>query len=306
MNEMGSGISRRTLLGSALSSITAALLLLLTGAATAGAAPCANEAFRTGFSGALPDCRAYELVSPPDADGRLLVPTSAFSGESLLDFFPTELTSATRESIVFAIRSGPVPSFPEPTGVADIYQAQRFSQGWRTVRRISPSGTQSVGPSAGGLSSEQNYAFTHVRLIEQGKRPGGSLVGPDGGDYLGNPDGSFEFTGLGSLATDPLAQGRYISPAGEHVIFSTGKLEGQSGWCKFAGLHCTVPKLKPNAAPTGTATIYDREADGPTHVVSLLPGEVPQAAGQNAFYQGASKDGTSIAFKIEGNLYVRV
>jgi hypothetical protein len=269
-------------------------------------AACPNEALSAGPSHLLADCRAYELVSPPDTDGRLLMPISSFTGEATLDLFPTELASPTRDGMVFETLNGPVPGFPEPNGAFDIFEAERSSAGWQTARRITPSGTQAVSPVPGGLSSDHSYAFVHVALIENGRLPPGTLAGKDGGDYLRNPDGSFEPTGLGSLATDPLAQGRYISPGGKHVIFSTGELEGQSGWCKFAGSHCTVPKLEPNAAPKGTGTVYDREADGPTHVVSLLPGNVPQTASQQAFYQGASKDGSSIAFKVEGDLYVRV
>lgn len=46
--------------------------------ATAGAAGCPNEAFRVGPSAALPECRAYEKVSPPDKANGDVETRSAF------------------------------------------------------------------------------------------------------------------------------------------------------------------------------------------------------------------------------------
>jgi hypothetical protein len=173
-------------------------------------------------------------------------------------------------------------------------------------RHFSPQGNQAVFPIPGGVSSDHRYAFVAVAPIDGGNHPAGSFATEGYAAYLGNPDGTFELIGLGSLGSERLAQGRYISEGGEHVIFTTGSNLAESNWCSREASKCPVLKLEPNAPETGTGAVYDRQADGPTHVVSLLPEDKTPAPGEEAFYQGASKDGSVIAFKIKGVLYARV
>src|SRR4051794_23629433 len=98
---MRSGMSGRTWLKCGVMVFAAAFVASFVAPLSAAAAPCANDALRTGPSAALPDCRAYELVSPPDANGRLLEALGDFGFATLHDLFPTELASPIRDSIVY-------------------------------------------------------------------------------------------------------------------------------------------------------------------------------------------------------------
>jgi hypothetical protein len=211
------------------------------------------------------------------------------------DLFPSELGSPSRSSFTYLTYAGALAAPTGGSGVFDVYRAQRSEDGWATEERLSRSSSDALPWTLpGGISSDHEYTFSSDHRI----------------DYLRGPDGSYELTGLGSVNNEPYARGRYISPGGTHVIFVTGKVEGarrvetQSQWCMEVN-KCDVLPLEPNAPPEGTGAVYDRSADGPTHVVSLLPGNLPPGAGQQAFYIGTSKDATSVAFEVAGTLYVR-
>jgi hypothetical protein len=273
----------------------ALLLVLLASASQSARADCPNEAVRVQQGSThLPDCRGFELVTPPDTAGRVVGPISSFSGAALklYELFPTELASPLRDSFVFMLEGSPLRTPNGANGNWDVYETLRSEDGWHTSRRVSLPGDLAVTPRPGGVSADNLYTF------------GGSEASVS---YLGEPDGSFELTGQGSLGEEPFAQGRYITAGGNHVIFSTGRDElHQSFWCSREGLACKVHPLEEDAPPEGTGAVYDRSANGATHVISLLPGDHPPEAGEEAYYRGASKDGTSVAFEIEGTLYVRV
>ena len=268
-------------------------IALLSGSSTAAAA-CPNESFRTGASAVLPDCRAYERITPSDSAGRLF-----FTIEPDLPYnlFPTSLLSGDGASAVFVVKGGALPDPPNGNGTQDVYQTVRTESGWDTVRRLTPSGQQVAIPTLGGVSPDHQYAFIGAFPGVNDEEYRGTLTEEGLSMYLGNPDGSFELVGVGSLGTDRITQGRFISEGGSHIIFTPGGL-----WCTIS---CTKTQLEPTAPPTGTEAIYDRSANGPTRVVSLLPGNVTPAAGEDAVYQGTSADGTTVAFTIGGTLYLR-
>jgi hypothetical protein len=88
--------------------------------------------------------------------------------------------------------------------------------------------------------------------------------------------------------------GKLIGHGGGHIVFVSGISPDNTG-----------VQLEPNAPPSGTKAIYDRTSDETTHVVSLLPGDLTPASGEDAGYAGASLDGKGVAFEVAGKLYLR-
>lgn len=287
-----------------LTALSLTCFLGLAASSPAAAEPCPNEALRSGLSAQLPDCRAYELVTPADANGRRLNGIRTLFGH---DLFLIEPVSTLRDSFLFSTIGAALRSPPggNSTDEGNVYAAERGASGWQVVRHLTPSGAEAVDAAAGGVSSDHEYLFAFVKKGKSGDF--GSLAREGSAVYLGDPGGAFELAGTGSIGTDRLAQGRFISAGGEHVIFSTGHLTSGSAHCFQEGpAKCLATQLEPEAPPTGTGAVYDREADGPTKVVSLLPGDVTPAAGEDAAYQGVSTGGSAVAFVIGGTLYVRV
>jgi hypothetical protein len=237
--------------------------------AAEGTPICENEAVRTGLSVLLPDCRAYELVTPPDTNGRS--PTGGYSGS-----FPTLLASPAGDRATFVVEGGLIPG-SEGTGSfdGDRYLATRGAEGWSTSVD-GPNGEEAFKITPGSVSPDQTYA----------------IWSDDSGAHIRYPDGHSELIGRGSLGEDPKVTGRLLTEGGSHIVFETK-----------AGI---AVQLEPDAPPAGTATVYDRSAEGVTQVVSLLPEDKVPNSGENAAYLGDSEDGNGIAFEIEHTIYLRL
>jgi hypothetical protein len=231
---------------------------------------CPNEALRTGPSAALPDCRAYELVTPAQTNGR--IPTMSELGNTNTNNFETDLASADGESLSFGVEGGTLAG-SEGGGFHDTFVARRGPGGWQS-EFSGLRGSETTEPYIGSISPDNRYSFWFAGHI--------GAVSLAEGSYLRGPGGVVEPIGVGSLGTDPQAVGRLITAGASHVIFTSNQ------------------KLEPEAVESGT-TIYDRAVGGPTQVLSLLPTEEPAAAQ----FLGASADGSSVAFETGGTLYLR-
>ncbi|HWO82213.1 MAG TPA: hypothetical protein VNM38_00285, partial [Solirubrobacterales bacterium] len=181
------------------------------------AGSCPNEALRGGASAALPDCRAYELVTPPDTAGR--VPVGDEWGG---DPFGMLQASPSGEAVNFLITSGALPG-TEAAGFffGDPYLATRGAAGWSTAL-VGGTGAQASQAQPGGFSPDQGYSF----WVAFGQ--GSAVVGTERTNYLRYPDGHSELIGRGSLGTDPYASGLLITENGTHIVFRTGSHDTQA------------------------------------------------------------------------------
>lgn len=113
--------------------------------AAASPLPCANEAFRTGASAALPDCRVYEQVSPAEKGGGNAVPSNLG--------LPAQ--AAPDGGVLAYLGYAPFPGSVSSTPLFAAHLSARSEHGW-TTSELTPPKT-SAGP---GGTYFVEYAFS--------------------------------------------------------------------------------------------------------------------------------------------------
>jgi hypothetical protein len=250
---------------------------------------CANQVHRTGASAPLPDCRAYELVTPADtASHNPKSPNSATGGPNK---WPTPTASPAGDSLAFMVFGGLIPGLDATGGnvfTGDLYVSARTAAGWQTKAK-SPNGAQAIYAYAGGLSADHGYAAIDV------SKQGTLAVNESLTSYIRYPDGSFNLTGEGSLATNVAVETAYISPGGTHILFTNRQVNAAGE---------PAHQLEPSGGAPG---LYDRTPDGALHPVSILPDGTVASVSRDE-YAGVSLDGSAVAFTaaINGPIYLRV
>jgi len=275
---LGSGI-RRGRLGLVCLCVLGLAAFLGSSAPSAGAQACPNEEFRQGPSANLPDCRAYEQVTPLDMEGQEVnISTATIS--------PAPTVSPDGNTVAW----GSLAAFgeAESNGLSTVYLSRRGAS-WTSKNVSPPLGTY------GHIITSVTQGFTDDMeglVIESGLEP---PLTPDASTHSPNlylrDNGSDSFrllsVGMPSNTLEiEVFSGEGLSAHAEHVAFTSFEaLTPDSAGAK-------LPYLYDSSAATGMVSLIGR---APV-TNEVLKGSKVELAGPN-FRHPVSDDGSRIFFK---------
>ncbi len=249
--------------------------------AGASAEGCSNEQFRTGMSANLPDCRAYEQVSPVDKNNG--------SAGSPRDVAPAWGSSLDGNKMIFTSAQ----PFGDAVGAAATsqqYLASRGAGGWSSKALLPP---QAVSPA--GLPFPGFRAFSSDLSSALLKDGGGGASQDDPPLVSGEPaENKNLFVRDNSNDSYPLVD---VTPAG--VTPSEAVYAGSSTDLSHVVFGSSA-QLTPNA-PAGVDSLYEW-SDGVVHLVSVLRNGTPITG--NRSWQVVSEDGSRVIFQMGAGIYL--
>ncbi|HEV7564061.1 MAG TPA: hypothetical protein VGO24_11240 [Solirubrobacterales bacterium] len=257
---------------------------VFTTSASSEEASCPNAALRTGLSASLPECRAYEQVSPVDKNGAVIAELYGFQSRP------------DGEGIVYTTRN---PSSDVEAAIRfNRFATVRSANGWST-RPVDPP-TRSefhgfaiyVGQVTLGMSEDLSKAFV---VSTHALAPGG--IEDNANLYVRDVQaGTYAFV---ATSSEPLA---YASFAGYN---GAGELAGGASdfsWIVFTSQFPLLPEASYSQA-------YRWSEAGGLELVSRLPGGAVTGSSAHLDQEPfprlpvarfASDDGKEVAFSLEG------
>ena len=273
---------------------------------TAEQAACPNEAFRGGFSARLPDCRAYELVTPPNK--------SSVQFNSSLNRKAS--TVASSGSAISLYTSEPPPSGAPTSG--RFYVATRSPSGWN-LEDVSPvesySGVLCLNQNneLNAWSAELSRAVIELGRSTRDSQPSNTGVSGGACNSEGLQVTPAEPVGYQNLLLRENSTGtfRLINTPPPGVTPADANFRGASADLSTVVFSEQAP-LTPNAS-YGVEDLYEWR-EGALRLVTVLPDGTAAAGslaetsnGTNATESHAiSAEGSRILFTLGGGLYVRI
>jgi NHL repeat-containing protein len=258
---------------------------------TAAEAGCPNELLRTGFSANLPDCRAYEVVTPPTRNRR-----DEGDGGNF----------AASDGNRFAYVSQAVLPGSQTAGLQ--YLATRGPGGWSSENEIPPQAGYYGSFCEGNAEISALSADLSKAVLVDGRDQvsGESTSGGDGG--CGGPEPelvSGEPKEVENLFVRDAVNHTYqlidVTPPGitpENAVFR-GASTDLSHVVFVDGARLTAD------APHNAGNLYEWSG-GVVRLVTVLPDGTPIVGSLAAGKHAVSSDGSHVFFTAGGKLYVRL
>ena len=300
-------------------SLSCAALVLALGPGTGNAAAaCPNLSFRTGFSSTLPDCRAYELVSPPSVQPHF----ETFGAPKANVKFGVALVGA--ELGATASQSGAesglafFSTFAPPGSATDgpYYLSTRGQAGWTTHNVIPPQSTEvsalclpymiAWSPSLGrGILVDGLNGFRVTCGADEPELVQGEPRGNQNVFVRDNSTGTYELVDQMPLTGAPAAA--FFQAASSDlavVVFdeaakltSEAPATGRDYYVWTAGSGDRLLTILPDGQPT----------EGAIADAALEPGRIEEEVNPTSptFSHAVAPDGSRVEFTAGGNLYAR-
>lgn len=245
---------------------------------------CPNQALRSGPSALLPDCRAYELVSPLEKNGSDILALPDISGT------PNTLAQSATDGdrLTFSVYGSFAGSESAPfTGQ---YMARRGGAGWTTAP-ISPPRGESFYSTNTSLQHEfksfsADLTFSWLRHDSEPQLAAGAIAGYANLYRRNNEDGSYE--ALCSVAPPHQSPGDFkpeiqgMSADGSHFVFRA------------------EDNLVPAAPVGGAAQLYECSG-GQLRLVSVLPNGTAHKGSSSAGGVGPIQGWTNVTNAVSAN-----